>query len=174
VSQAVLFDRDGTLIVDVPYNGDPRRVTLAPTARAAADLLRARSVPFAVVSNQSAVARGLVSAAMVDAVNARVAELLDAPGLRFFVCPHGEWDACACRKPAPGLLTEAAAALGVPVTGCAMIGDVGADVDAALAAGARPVLVPTRETLAAEVASAPAVAATVLDAVRLVLGGGAR
>jgi len=166
----VLFDRDGTLIVDVPYNGDPQRVTLTPTAREAVDLLRAHSVPFAVVSNQSGVARGLISEEQVAAVNARVAALLGAAGLPFFVCPHAEGEGCGCRKPAPGLLKSAAAALGVPIEECAMIGDIRADVDAALAAGARPVLVPTPATLPHEVALAPAVAPTVLDAVRLVLG----
>src|SRR3954452_12602019 len=101
---AVLFDRDGTLVTDVPYNGDARAVVAAPTAREAVELLRARGVPFAVVSNQSGIARGVLTLEQVDAVNARVAALFGEPGLAFFVCPHGESDGCACRKPAPGLL----------------------------------------------------------------------
>jgi histidinol-phosphate phosphatase family protein len=167
----VLFDRDGTLIVDVPYNGDPDRVVLMPTAREAVDVLRESGVPFAVVSNQSGVARGLLTVSDVDRVNARVAALLDAPGLRFFVCTHGESERCACRKPAPRLLYEAADWLGTPIAECVMIGDIATDMAAAAAAGARGVLVPTALTRAQEVADASTVASTLLDAVALALGG---
>jgi HAD superfamily hydrolase (TIGR01662 family) len=68
----VLFDRDGTLIVDVPYNGDPARVVPMPGARAALDRLRAAGVRVGVVSNQSGIARGLLTRAQVEAVNARM------------------------------------------------------------------------------------------------------
>jgi histidinol-phosphate phosphatase family protein len=171
MTDAVLFDRDGTIVIDVPYNGDPALVTIAPTVRDAFRLLRSRGVPFAIVSNQSGIARGHVTHEQVDEVNARVAELLAEPGLAFFVCPHAEDDACGCRKPAPGLLKSAADHLGVPVERCGMVGDIGADVEAGLAAGARPVLVPTAATRAEEIAAAPEVAATLLDAVRLLLAG---
>ena len=73
---AVLVDRDGTIVEDVPYNGDPEAVRPVAGARAALDRLRAAGIPVAVVSNQSGVARGLLRATEVDAVNARVAELL--------------------------------------------------------------------------------------------------
>src|SRR6185312_8681525 len=68
---AVLFDRDGTLVVDVPYNGDPARVEPVPGARAALDRLRAAGIPTAVVSNQSGIGRGLLEPAQVEAVNRR-------------------------------------------------------------------------------------------------------
>jgi D-glycero-D-manno-heptose 1,7-bisphosphate phosphatase len=147
VLEAVLLDRDGTLVVDVPYNGDPARVEPVAGAREALGRLRAAGVALAVVSNQSGIARGLVSREQVDAVNRRVEELLGPLG-PVFVCPHGPGDGCACRKPRPGLVLRAAEALGVAPEGCAMIGDIGADVDAARAAGARPVLVPTPVTRA--------------------------
>ncbi|MFP5218723.1 MAG: D-glycero-alpha-D-manno-heptose-1,7-bisphosphate 7-phosphatase [Actinomycetes bacterium] len=166
---AVLFDRDGTLVVDVPYNGDPDRVELVPGAREALDRLRAAGIPTAVVSNQSGIARGLLTRAQVDAVNARVAELLGPLG-PVLVCPHGPDDGCDCRKPAPGLVLQAAAALGVPPERCAVVGDIGADVGAALAAGARPVLLPTPVTRPGEVAAAPEVAPDLLAAVDLLLG----
>lgn len=167
---AVLLDRDGTLVVDVPYNGDPDLVAVVPGARAALDALRAAGIPLAVVSNQSGIARGLLTRAQVDAVNDRVDALLGPLG-PFHYCPHGPEHGCGCRKPAPGLLHQAAAALGVDVRACALIGDIGADVDAALAAGARPVLVPTSVTRAEEVARAPEVAADLPEAVTLLLGG---
>jgi histidinol-phosphate phosphatase family protein len=166
---AVLLDRDGTLVLDVPYNGDPERVRPVPGARKALDRLRAAGIPVAVVSNQSGIARGRLTRAQVEAVNARVDALLGPLG-PFLYCPHGPEDGCACRKPAPGLILEAARALGVDPAACAVVGDIGADVEAALAAGARPVLVPTGVTRAEEVAAAPEVAADLADAVDRLLG----
>lgn len=167
---AVLFDRDGTLVVDVPYNGDPERVAPVATARQALDLLREAGIPTAVVSNQSGIARGLLTRAQVDAVNARVEQVLGPLG-PFLVCEHGPDDGCACRKPAPGMVHDAARRLGVDARRTALIGDIGADVGAALAAGARPVLVPTATTLLEEVDAAPEVAPDLLAAVRLLLDG---
>lgn len=166
---AVLFDRDGTLVADVPYNGDPGRVQPVDGAREALARLRAAGVPTAVVSNQSGVARGLLTRAQVDAVNARLDALVGPLG-PVFVCEHGPADGCTCRKPAPGLVLQAAAALGVPPERCAVVGDIGADVGAALAAGARPVLVPTPLTRPEEVAAAPEVAPDLRAAVDLLLG----
>jgi histidinol-phosphate phosphatase family protein len=168
VPAAVLFDRDGTLVEDVPYNGDPRRVVPRPGALDALAALRAAGVPTAVVSNQSGIARGLLTAAEVDAVNERADALLGGVG-PWFVCPHGPRDGCDCRKPAPGLVLSAAAALGVEPRRCVVIGDVGADVEAARAAGARAVLVPTDVTRREEVAAAELVAPDLLAAVRMVL-----
>ena len=171
--KAVLFDRDGTLVADVPYNGDPGRVVVMPGAREAVERVRAAGVATAVVSNQSGVARGRIRAEQVEAVNRRVEELLGPLG-PWMVCLHGPWEGCGCRKPAPGLIEAAAGALGVEVADCVVIGDVGADVEAARAAGARGVLVPTPVTRAEEVAAAPEVAADLLSAVELVLGSEGR
>jgi len=166
---AVLFDRDGTLVVDVPYNGDPGRVEPMAGARAALDRVRERGIPTAVVSNQSGVARGLLTAEAVAAVNARVEELLGPLG-PWAICPHGPEDGCACRKPAPGLVLEAARALAVAPGRCAVIGDIGADVEAARAAGARGILVPTPVTRPEEVAAADEVSPDLRAAVERLLG----
>jgi D-glycero-D-manno-heptose 1,7-bisphosphate phosphatase len=147
---AVLFDRDGTLVVDVPYNGDPDLVQPVPGAREAIARLHAAGIRTAVVSNQSGIARGLLTRAQVDAVNARLDELVGPLG-PVFVCEHGPADSCACRKPAPGMVLAAAQALGVQPSDCAVVGDIGADVGAALAAGARAILVPTDVTRSEEV-----------------------
>ena len=167
--KAVLFDRDGTLVADVPYNGDPGRVVLMPGAREALDRLRAAGVATAVVSNQSGVGRGYLRVEQVEAVNRRVEELAGPLG-PWLVCVHGPAEGCGCRKPAPGLIEAAAGALGVDARDCVVIGDIGADVEAARAAGARGVLVPTAVTRDEEVAAAPEVAADLLSAVELVLG----
>lgn len=168
---AVLLDRDGTLVEDVPYNGDPGRVAVMPGVAAAVDRLRRAGLPLAVVSNQSGVARGTLTMADVEAVNRRVEELVGPLG-PWLVCPHGPDDGCACRKPAPGLVLAAAQALGVAPRDCALIGDIGADVEAAVAAGARAILVPTPATRSEEVRAAPEVAASLDAAVDLLVGAG--
>jgi histidinol-phosphate phosphatase family protein len=166
---AVLFDRDGTLVRDVPYNGDPERVEPLPGARAALDRLRARGVRLAVISNQSGIARGRLTLAAVEAVNRRVEELLGPLG-PCLICPHGPEDGCDCRKPAPGLVLRAAETLGVTPDRCAVVGDIGTDVEAARAAGARAILVPTTRTRRAEVRAAPEVAPHLSGAVDRLLG----
>jgi HAD superfamily hydrolase (TIGR01662 family) len=164
--RAVLFDRDGTLVVDVPYNGDPGLVTPMPGAKAVLDALRADGIATGVISNQSGIARGLITAANVADVNARVEELL-GPFDVWEVCPHSEQDGCDCRKPAPGMVHSACRKLGIEASQAALIGDIGADVRAAEAAGATGVLVPTPVTRAEEVAEAQLVARTLAEAVSL-------
>ncbi len=166
---AVLFDRDGTLIADIPYNGDPAAVQPVAAAPWALAGLRARGVLLGVVTNQSGVARGVLTRAKVDAVNARVEALL-GPFDVWQVCEHGPADGCRCRKPRPGMITAAAAALGLAPRQCAVIGDIGADVEAAGAAGARGVLVPTPLTRPEEVARAPEVVRDLAAAVELLFG----
>ncbi len=167
--EAVLLDRDGTLIVDVPYNGDPERVEPVPRARGALERLRRAGVPLGVVSNQSGIARGFLTREQVEAVNERVEQMLGPLGPWAF-CPHAPNDGCGCRKPAPGLVFRAAEALGVNPARCAVIGDIGSDVEAARAAGARGILVPTSRTRREEVEAAPEVASDLDAAVDLLLG----
>nr|WP_088979669.1 HAD-IIIA family hydrolase [Micromonospora coxensis] len=165
---AVLLDRDGTLIEDVPYNGDPDKVRPVPGAREALDRLRAAGLRLGVVTNQSGLARGLFTAGQMRAVHARVEELL-GPFDTWQVCPHDERAGCDCRKPAPGMVRAAAHALGTVPQRCVMVGDIGADMTAAGAAGAAGILVPTATTRPAEVAAAPAVVADLPAAVAAIL-----
>ncbi|TKG71561.1 HAD-IIIA family hydrolase [Prauserella endophytica] len=168
---AVLFDRDDTLIEDVPYLADPEQVRPMPGARAALGALRDAGVLLGVVSNQSGIGRGYFTDDEVRRVNARVDELL-GPFQTWQWCPHGPDDACACRKPQPGLVLRAAEALGVDVSRCVVVGDIGADVEAATAAGAKGILVPTPRTLPGEVEHArreAAVAPDLTSAVRLAM-----
>ncbi|KPI20564.1 hydrolase, HAD-superfamily, subfamily IIIA [Actinobacteria bacterium OV450] len=166
--EAVLFDRDGTLVVDVPYNGDPDRVSPMPTARAAVTALRELGVPIGVVSNQSGVARGLLTQQHVAAVRRRVDELF-GPFDVWAVCPHGPADGRGCRKPAPGLILAACERLGAAPEHTVVLGDIGSDVRAAAGAGARGVLVPTPVTRPDEVAAARETACDLLTAVRKLL-----
>lgn len=143
----VFLDKDGTLVEDVPYNPDPARVRLRPGAGPAVAALHAAGWRVAVVTNQSGVARGYFPEAALAGVEARVRELLTGFGVPlagFFYCPHhsdgvvpGYAVACACRKPAPGLVLTAAARLGVDLGACWVVGDTPADVAAGRAAGCR-------------------------------------
>ncbi len=164
----VLFDRDGTLIEDVPYNGDPRLVRPMPGAREGLARLRSAGIRTGVVSNQSGIARGLIGTSDVLAVHRRMDELLGPfDVLRF--CPHADDAGCRCRKPAPGLIDSALAELGVPAACAAMVGDIGADVDAGRAANVRTVLVPGPKTRYAEILAAPVVAPDLESAVDVLL-----
>ncbi|KXK61507.1 haloacid dehalogenase [Micromonospora rosaria] len=164
----MLFDRDGTLIEDVPYNGDPERVRPVPGARAALDRLRAAGLRLGVVSNQSGLARGYFSAGDLARVNARVEELVGHVDT-WQVCPHDDTDGCGCRKPAPGLVWAAARDLGTVPARCVLVGDIGRDMVAAGAAGATGLLVPTPVTRPVEVAAAGWVAADLPSAVAQIL-----
>jgi HAD superfamily hydrolase (TIGR01662 family) len=164
----VLFDRDGTLVHDVAYNGEPDLVVPVDGAAEALGRLRAAGVAVGLITNQSGIGRGLLTSTQVESVNERVAELL-GPFAVTEVCPHTEAESCTCRKPAPGMVLAAATAAGVPVERCAVIGDIGSDVGAALAAGARGVLVPNGATSPDEVATAPELAENLNGAVDLLL-----
>jgi len=165
---AVLFDRDGTLVHDVPYNGDPDQVNPVQGARVALDELRAAGLRLGVVTNQSGLARGMFSGADLARVNARIEDYL-GPFDTWQVCPHDDDDGCRCRKPAPGMVVAAARALGTVPSRCVLVGDIGRDMTAAGAAGAAGVLVPTAATLPSEVAAAPAVAGDLRGAIELIL-----
>jgi D-glycero-D-manno-heptose 1,7-bisphosphate phosphatase len=166
--RAVLFDRDGTLIRDVPYNGDPARVDPMPQAGEVLRWLRSRGIATGVLSNQSGIGRGILTPGQVAAVNVRVEQLL-GPFDVWDICPHRPEDGCTCRKPAPGLIRRACRRLGIAPGEAAYVGDIGSDVDAANAAGVRGVMVPTALTLPAEVAAAPEVAPDLRSAVQLLL-----
>jgi HAD superfamily hydrolase (TIGR01662 family) len=166
---AVLFDRDGTLIRDVPHNGRPELVEAMTGAADAVARLRSAGVRLGVVTNQPGVGRGLITAAQLEAVNRRVDDLLGPFGA-WAVCPHDAAVGCACRKPAPYLVQKAAAELGVDPADCVVIGDIGSDAAAAYAAGARAVLVPTPVTRPAETAGVPT-AGGLAEAVAALLDG---
>ena len=159
--RAILFDRDGTLIADDPSHRSP--VALMPYAREAVNLVRSKGLRVGVVTNQPA--------AHDDDLARVQAEIESALGSfdGWFVCRHMPADACECRKPQPGLVLQAAQRFAIEPRECAVIGDIGSDVEAAQRAGAHAVLVPTGKTLHPEIASAPAVSGNLLDAVARLL-----
>lgn len=150
---AVLCDRDDTLIRDVPRIADPGLVVPMPGAREALDRLRAAGLRIGVVSNQSAIGLGHTAIEAAHAVNARVEQLL-GPFDTWQMCRHTRDDGCGCRKPAPGMIHRAARELGVAPHRCLVVGDIGTDLQAAAAAGATGLLVPTACTAPAEIRAA--------------------
>ena len=139
---ALFLDRDGTLIEDAVYPRDPRRVRLLPGAADALVRLARRGFALVIVSNQSGVARGLISAAEAEAVHAEVVRRFAAAGVAFdgaYYCYHAPDEGCPCRKPAPGLLLRAAGELGLDIGRSFMVGDKAIDVAAGEAAGCRGV-----------------------------------
>lgn len=171
---AVLFDRDDTLVHDdPPYNGDPNLVRPIDGARAAIVRLRGAHAGLGVISNQSGIARGLLTRSQVERVNARIDSLI-GPFDTWRYCPHAPQDGCECRKPLPGLVLQAARDLAVRPDQVVVMGDIGSDVGAARAAGARAILIPTSRTRPEEIADAPSVAANLGEAVDLLLAGAVR
>jgi histidinol-phosphate phosphatase family protein len=137
--RALLLDRDGTLIIDVGYPRDPAQVAVLPGALAALRALRSE-FSLVIISNQSGLGRGLITEAEARAVHDRVIEAFARGGVEFagaYYCPHAPEARCACRKPAPGLLLDAARELGLDLARSIMIGDKASDVAAGIAAGCR-------------------------------------
>jgi histidinol-phosphate phosphatase family protein len=165
-SEAILFDREGALVTGTTTAGDPGELELAPGAADAVARARAAGMAVGVVTSQSA--EGGLSSEETARVNARVDELV-GPVDVWLECTHAPDEECPCRKPAPGLIYLAAAALGTLPERCVVVGDVGSDVEAAQAAGARAVLVPSSRTTAEEIDAAPVVASTLAEAVTLAL-----
>lgn len=111
-----------------------------PGVARALERLRAAGIPIGVVSNQSGVARGMITIEQVEAVNRRIEELL-GPFQAWVYCPHGPDDGCECRKPKPKMIFDAARMMGVDPSCCVVVGDKPSDVEAAANAGAAALFV---------------------------------
>ncbi len=143
----MLFDRDGTIVVDVPYNGDPQLVAPVPRAKELLDELRAAGLKVGVLTNQSGIGRGMITEEEMRAVNARVDELL-GPFDGWYICPHAPDDDCECRKPKPKLVLDAAHAWRMDPSEIVVVGDKTSDIDVARNANARGILIDTSHSLA--------------------------
>jgi len=154
-ARAVFVDRDGVvneLVSDPPESSlSMQDVSLIPGAAEALKRLASAGWLLIGVSNQPAAAKGIVALEELEGVQAHLLELLTAEGVRFDdfrICWHHPEGvvpalsgACRCRKPAPGMLLDAAFELGIDLAGSWMVGDTDADILASEAAGCRGVLV---------------------------------
>jgi len=151
--RAVFLDRDGTIIEEVGYLDRPERVELFPWTIDAVRVLNRAGLAVVLVSNQSGVARGFFTEAVVDAVHQRMADLLNEGGARidaYYYCPHhpdGKVPRyalpCDCRKPGRGLVDRAVQELGIDPAKSFVVGDRWLDVALGRAVGAQSVLVRT-------------------------------
>jgi len=144
---ALFLDRDGVINSDRPdYVRSWAGFEFLPGVLEALRILAARPHPVIVVSNQSAIGRGLVSRETVEGIHASMREAVRRSGGRIdavYYCPHRPDENCECRKPRPGLILRAAADLDLDLRGSYFIGDDLKDLQSAVSAGVRPVLVRT-------------------------------
>lgn len=144
---AVLLDRDGVINENrADYVTRWEDFRFLPRTLEALAALRRLGLRLAVVTNQSAVGRGLLALHTLDEIHRRMLAHCARNGVTIagvFACPHAPWDGCGCRKPRPGLLLQAMAALGEPPERCVAIGDSHEDLRAAEAAGVPFILVRT-------------------------------
>ena len=173
-----MLDRDGTIIHDRIYTRDPDTVELLPGASDAIRRLASAGYPSIVLTNQSGIARGIISLQQYRAVRQRLDELLAVEGAVLadtFTCPHHPdfGGPCACRKPGTALYERAAVIHELDLSRCLYIGDRARDVTPALTFGGRGALVHSRTTTDDDVARADAeqvpTVSTLLDAVTLLL-----
>lgn len=153
---ALFLDRDGTIITDEHYLNDPERVHLMPGALSAIARSNREGVPVVIVTNQSGIGRGIISQEQYDAVAARLIELIAAGGARIDATYYStDLPGVDCelsrRKPGMGMYREAAADLGLDLAKSAYIGDKWRDVQPALTAGGLGILIPNRQTEAADI-----------------------
>jgi len=149
INRCVFLDRDGVLNKAIVRNGkpyppnSPEDLELSPDAVAGCERLKQAGFRLVVVTNQPDVGRGKQTRDLVEAINQQLAELIPVLD-RLEVCFHAgaeHGEPCECRKPKPGMLLRAAAALDIELSASWMIGDRWQDVDCAHAAGCRAVFI---------------------------------
>jgi D-glycero-D-manno-heptose 1,7-bisphosphate phosphatase len=144
---AVFLDRDGVLNENrANYVRTWEQVAILPGVLDAMQRLATSQFAVVVVTNQSAVGRGLMSVEVLAAINQGIVQQVQQAGGRIdavYACPHGPEEGCPCRKPRPGMLLQAAQDLDIDLARSVLVGDAVSDLEAALAVGSRPVLVRT-------------------------------
>ena len=143
----VLIDRDGVINYDSDhFIKSPEEWRPIEGSLEAIALLNKHGYHVVVITNQSGLARGLLDKTMLEKIHAKMHQLTAEKGgniAAIYVCPHGPDSDCVCRKPKPGLLESFASDKNISLKGIAFIGDALRDIQAALAAGASPMLVKT-------------------------------
>lgn len=140
MSRNLLLDRDGTLCQREHYLTRPDQVVLLPGVGEALSRASELGIRIFVLTNQSAVGRGLLTFHGLSLVHERLASLLADYGVQIddiFVCPHHPHDLCGCRKPKDGLFRQLEVRYSVTPGECVMVGDSPSDSEAAEAWGCR-------------------------------------
>ena len=143
----VILDRDGVINRDsAEFIKSPEEFIPLPGSLRAIATLCAAGFEVVVASNQSGVGRGLFSLETLERIHSKLRDEVEATGgviSGIYYCPHMPDDGCDCRKPKPGLLEQIANVYETNLDGVPVIGDSMRDLEAAIAAGAEPVLVRT-------------------------------
>ncbi|MDQ2824096.1 MAG: HAD family hydrolase [Verrucomicrobiota bacterium] len=143
-SPAVFLDRDGTLMRDVDYCGNPKDVDVFPGAPEALQTLRNRGYKLFIITNQSGIGRGFFTEEQYHEVEREVLRqlgevLIDAT----YFCPHGPDHVCGCRKPEPGMVFQAAHDHNLDLARSFFVGDKDSDIQCGRGAGVKTILVHT-------------------------------
>ena len=144
-NRAVFLDRDGVLIRAIVRNGKPysartpEQIEILEGVSAACIQLSELGYLLIMITNQPEIARGSVARAFVDESNRRIADSLRLTDVR--MCAHDDIDGCECRKPLPGLITQAAKDHAVDLASSIVVGDRWRDIEAGRRAGCKTVFV---------------------------------
>ena len=143
-ARAVFFDRDGTLMEEVHYCGDPARVRVFPGVSEALRKLKEAGLLTFIITNQSGIARGLITEAQYHAVQEELLRQIGAGSIdAAYFCADPPAAPSTRRKPEPGMVLEAAAAYDIDLPRSYFIGDKSADIECGQRAGTRTILVLT-------------------------------
>jgi D-glycero-D-manno-heptose 1,7-bisphosphate phosphatase len=171
---AVFLDRDGTIMRDVNYCGDPGQVQVFPETAPALQRLKGAGFDLYIITNQSGIGRGYFTEQDYRAVEAEVERQVGAGLINgTYFCPDAPEDACECRKPSPALIQQAARDHALDLHRSFMIGDKQIDAECGRNAGLRTVLVQTgQEQHDPESAPADWVARDLAEAAEIILRHG--
>ena len=163
----VLLDRDGTIVVDRGYLDNAAGLEFLPGAAEGLRLLYTQGYRLVVLTNQSGIGRGKFPIARLHEMNARLTTMVREAGARLdgiYFCPHAPKDKCDCRKPAPGLITQAASELKFEPASAVLIGDKDSDIECGRRVGAATVLISAEKSASRTRIKADAVAADLVGA----------
>ena len=142
-NKMVVLDRDGTIVIDREYLSDPAGLEFMPGAAEGLRALHELGYRLIIVTNQSGVGRGMYSLDRLHEIHGRLTDMVRSAGARLagiYFCPHTPEDRCSCRKPATGLLIQAASELGFEPSATIVVGDKLTDIEFGQRAGATTIL----------------------------------
>ncbi|HEY2867709.1 MAG TPA: HAD family hydrolase [Pyrinomonadaceae bacterium] len=140
---AIFVDRDGTLIEDEDFLADPSKMRVYDFTREALELFRDRGFLIIVITNQSGVARGLLSESDIQSVHAALNSSLSGMIDAYYFCPHGPNGGCRCRKPALGMIEDALCDRPIDIANSWVVGDKKIDIETGFNGGMSTALVLT-------------------------------
>jgi D-glycero-D-manno-heptose 1,7-bisphosphate phosphatase len=171
--KVVILDRDGTMVIDRGYLADPDRLEFTPGAPEALRWLSQSGYRLVVITNQSGIGRGLFSRDDVEAMNARLHDMVERVGsklTKIYYCPHAPEAYCACRKPNLALMEQAATELGFSPREAVVVGDKDSDIEFGFRVGARAILIASETPDASRRIVSSLTVPNLMEAARSIIG----